>query len=200
VISAFLLACVLACGFYFGYVLNLNSTAIDNQVASMYCDSQITECLFDADITLGPNMCIRETISDALNPDMHIAALGEHFVLDDVEFLVAPSNVVVHSMDAPASVDVAIRNNSLTTLKIPLQHAWKVLCPQGQQLQYHWNGWEDIYSTPCDSLIGIIGPGQTYLVSLFFTDAAGAVADAVVVSAELSRPLAGKNRIYWIAE
>jgi len=174
---------------------NYNTMVYD--VERIQAEGEISKCIEQS--TTG-GISVRESIKDVLCDDMLAVSFGEHFIIDDVEFLIESSKCVVRNPLAAASVDVAIRNNSQIPIAVPLQGGWEALCAEGNQLLYTY----DPYGDECHDYLkeqdGIVEAGETYRITLVFTDQEGRTADAMALSAQLSRPLEGYNRIYWFID
>ena len=199
-VLSLLVLCVLGVAIFLSAFAGSNFSAITKEFNQITTEDNVSQSLADANIRVGPNMHIRETIADVVQDDACLVPLGEIATLENVNFLVQPSRAVVRAEDAAASVDVAIQNNSSQTLIVPIDSAWTALCHKGNKLAYSWDCCNDSTPNCPKKMRGEIDPGQTYQVTLVFSDCDGQVADAVVVSAELNRPLDGVNQIYWLAE
>jgi len=199
-VIAIIAICVIVELLFFGNFVSHNYNAIKEEADHIFVDDAISKSFegLAASRQLGKSM--RQAVSEAMTEDMYAAYLGDQFSLQNVDFAVQPSKAIVRNENAAASVDIFIQNNSRESVTIPLDEGWSAFCPQGNQLQYTWDSWDVSCTQMKKGYSGVIDPGETYVVTLAFTDSNGYIADAAALSAELSRPLDGINRIYWFAE
>jgi|GEM_PF-5632133 len=128
------------------------------------------------------------------------AYLGERFTLDDVIFDVRAGEGEDPSSGSVGSVDVTIINESDRPLTILTDGGWSAINEEGKGLGYNWMiSNQEVDEITGELSIGTIAPGVTYRVTLHFADRGEPLSlqKAILVVAELSRPLEGYQSIFW---
>jgi|GEM_PF-4285341 len=124
-----------------------------------------------------------------LPPELWFASANEAVTLDKVTFNIEPR------VDGGVqSIHVTIENKSKDIVTIPVDGGWSGVDVNGNSLEYNW------VETPAagsESFMGRVMPGDTYQLTLIFTDSNLNPVYTTGVTAELDKVRDGYYGIFW---
>jgi len=196
-VSSAILGCLAFAVFAVATFASVHLDAIVQETDTVLADNDIASKLQQGYREKESEGYLANLIKTSLPDNMRTVTMGTPVTLDGVYFQVLPSKAVIHDPEAVASIDFVITNNSDKPLNVPHDTGFEALSKKGSTLNYNWHE-EGV--GPGANHDHMVYPGETHYTTLTFTDDHGRVADAILVSLKLSRPLNDTYGIYWFVE